>query len=201
MENQSSWRKTRVTWWICQHRSFREKGIRIDAWHKCLFGTPRVFTFVRFSDIINPRLHFSITTSLSVLYCVPRSKAPTVLKSMWNVFSEIALYDPNFTGKRLDGEPIELTKDTRHLMNMPTQIIQGKKNDCDLLNNKLHITCIVVIEIVHWTSRECYVCLYNYEFWLSLCKIVRSSGILLLPLWLPINNSPRVLPSGVEMNT
>jgi hypothetical protein len=22
-------------------------------------------------------------------------------------------------------------------------------------NNKLHITCIVVIEIVHWTSREC----------------------------------------------
>ena len=30
-----------------------------------------------------------------------------------------------------------------------------------------------------------FVCLYNYEFWLSLCKIVRSSVILLLPLlWL-----------------
>ena len=27
-----------------------------------------------------------------------------------------------------------------------------------------------------------FVCLYNYEFWLSLCKIVRSSEILLLPL-------------------
>ena len=27
-----------------------------------------------------------------------------------------------------------------------------------------------------------FVCLYNYEFWLSLCKIVRSSVILLLPL-------------------
>ena len=27
------------------------------------------------------------------------------------------------------------------------------------------------------------VCLYNYEFLLSLCKIVRSSVILLLPLW------------------
>ena len=27
------------------------------------------------------------------------------------------------------------------------------------------------------------VCLYNYEFWLSLCKIVRSSVILLLPLF------------------
>ena len=29
-----------------------------------------------------------------------------------------------------------------------------------------------------------FVCLYNYEFWLSLCKIVRSSVILLLPLLL-----------------
>ena len=35
------------------------------------------------------------------------------------------------------------------------------------------------------------ICLYNYEFWLSLCKIVRSSVILLLPLstsrWIPIS--------------
>jgi hypothetical protein len=30
-----------------------------------------------------------------------------------------------------------------------------------------------------------FVCLYNYEFWLSLCKIVRSSVILLLPLFAP----------------
>jgi hypothetical protein len=29
-----------------------------------------------------------------------------------------------------------------------------------------------------------FVCLYNYEFWLSLCKIVRSSVILLLPLYI-----------------
>jgi hypothetical protein len=28
-----------------------------------------------------------------------------------------------------------------------------------------------------------FVCLYNYEFWFSLCKIVRSSVILLLPLF------------------
>jgi hypothetical protein len=28
-----------------------------------------------------------------------------------------------------------------------------------------------------------FVCLYNYEFGLSLCKIVRSSVILLLPLY------------------
>jgi hypothetical protein len=31
-----------------------------------------------------------------------------------------------------------------------------------------------------------FVCLYNYDFWLSLCKIVRSSVILLLPLCLYI---------------
>jgi hypothetical protein len=28
-----------------------------------------------------------------------------------------------------------------------------------------------------------FVCIYTYEFWLSLCKIVRSSVILLSPLW------------------
>jgi hypothetical protein len=31
-----------------------------------------------------------------------------------------------------------------------------------------------------------FVCLYNYEFGLSLCKIVRSSVILLLPLLVPL---------------
>jgi hypothetical protein len=34
-----------------------------------------------------------------------------------------------------------------------------------------------------------FVCLYTYEFWLSLCKIVRSSVILLLPLfWHPVQS-------------
>jgi hypothetical protein len=33
-----------------------------------------------------------------------------------------------------------------------------------------------------------FVCLYTYEFWLSLCKIVRSSVILLLPLLFSVNN-------------
>ena len=34
-----------------------------------------------------------------------------------------------------------------------------------------------------------FVCLYNYEFWLSLCNIVRSSVILLLPLSTPENSN------------
>jgi Gpi18-like mannosyltransferase len=33
-----------------------------------------------------------------------------------------------------------------------------------------------------------FVCLYTYEFWLSLCKIVRSSVILLLPLFASLRN-------------
>ena len=36
---------------------------------------------------------------------------------------------------------------------------------------------------------DCFVCLYTYEFWLSLCKIVRSSVILLLPLFIDIVES------------
>ena len=48
-----------------------------------------------------------------------------------------------------------------------------------------------------------FVCLYNYEFWLSLCKIVRSSVILLLPLFHHQQNcSPRynwnIIESGVK---
>jgi hypothetical protein len=35
----------------------------------------------------------------------------------------------------------------------------------------------------HWATRVLFVCLYNYEFWLSICNIVRSSVILLLPLF------------------
>ena len=35
-----------------------------------------------------------------------------------------------------------------------------------------------------------FVCLHNYEFWLSLCKIVRSSVILLLPLFIKVYCGP-----------
>ena len=41
-----------------------------------------------------------------------------------------------------------------------------------------------------------FVCLYNYEFWLSLCKIVRSSVILLLPLFTHID--PRLISGEYE---
>ena len=33
-----------------------------------------------------------------------------------------------------------------------------------------------------------FVCLYNYEFWRSLCRIVRSSVILLLPLFVLLDS-------------
>jgi hypothetical protein len=42
----------------------------------------------------------------------------------------------------------------------------------------------------HFLMLTDFVCLYNYEFRLSLCKIVRSSVILLLPL---LSNSEHIL--------
>jgi hypothetical protein len=48
----------------------------------------------------------------------------------------------------------------------------------------LHWDRLIVIGLstIFWLLTD-FVCLYNYEFWLSLCKIVRSSVILLLPLF------------------
>ena len=46
------------------------------------------------------------------------------------------------------------------------------------------IALLGILGIQHLSSLLTdFVCLYNYEFWLSLCKIVRSSVILLLPLF------------------
>ena len=44
-----------------------------------------------------------------------------------------------------------------------------------------------------------FVCLYNYEFWLSLCKIVRRSLILLLPLFV-IDSSWKKLCITTKVN-
>jgi len=43
------------------------------------------------------------------------------------------------------------------------------------------LKCLYQVRVI--TVFTVFVCLYNYEFWLSLCKIVRSSVILLLPLF------------------
>jgi hypothetical protein len=43
-----------------------------------------------------------------------------------------------------------------------------------------------------------FVCLYNYEFWLSLCKIVRSSVILLLPLFTRFNLETLIFGIGMS---
>ena len=51
-----------------------------------------------------------------------------------------------------------------------------------------------------------FVCLYNYEFWLSLCKIVRSSVILLLPLFITqvifnLANTVYIISVGLHVST
>jgi hypothetical protein len=55
-----------------------------------------------------------------------------------------------------------------------TILEQNRKNSCQS-STKLSFTVFRLLT-------DC-VCLYTYEFWLSLCKIVRSSVILLLPLF------------------
>jgi hypothetical protein len=53
--------------------------------------------------------------------------------------------------------------------------------------------------LVHNTNTQFdSVCLYTYEFWLSLCKIVRSSVILLLPLF---REKQYLIPKSFNANT
>jgi hypothetical protein len=52
---------------------------------------------------------------------------------------------------------------------------------CTCLNLPLPVFAFTVFTVFRLLTD--FVCLYNYEFGLSLCKIVRSSVILLLPLW------------------
>ena len=49
-------------------------------------------------------------------------------------------------------------------------------------DRRLHQVRVITVLTVFRLLTD-FVCLYNYEFWLSLCKIVRSSVILLLPLF------------------
>jgi hypothetical protein len=57
----------------------------------------------------------------------------------------------------------------------------------DLTRPRLESRSTVKSSLVSYTARQC-VCLYTNEFWLSLCKIVRSSVILLLPLFTLVTN-------------
>jgi hypothetical protein len=52
--------------------------------------------------------------------------------------------------------------------------------DCHSLTHCLYQVRVITVFTVFRLLTD-FVCLYNYEFWLSLCKIVRSSVILLLP--------------------
>jgi hypothetical protein len=51
-----------------------------------------------------------------------------------------------------------------------------------LKNCLLQVRVITVFTVFRLLTD--FVCLYNYEFWLSLCKIVRSSVICYYPYWL-----------------
>jgi hypothetical protein len=64
-------------------------------------------------------------------------------------------------------------------------LFNGQKKEKDKTDKqrstKLYFWVITVFTVFRLLTD--FVCLYNYEFWLSLCKIVRNSVILLLPLF------------------
>ena len=60
-------------------------------------------------------------------------------------------------------------------------------NECltDVILQNVHLIWMFCLSLTAFTVFRLltdFVCLYTYGFWLSLCKIVRSSVILLLPL-------------------
>ena len=64
----------------------------------------------------------------------------------------------------------------------PNTMFQAKWHRCKVANSYSEYQVRVITVFTVFRLLTDFVCLYNYEFWLSLCKIVRSSVILLLPL-------------------
>jgi hypothetical protein len=77
----------------------------------------------------------------------------------------------------------ELTEAHRHLLGLGLKFVptNQKIDMTELIADVRVITVFAVFRLL-----TDFVCLYNYEFGLSLCKIVRSSVILLLPLFRPL---------------
>jgi hypothetical protein len=76
-----------------------------------------------------------------------------------------------------------------HRFDCSLQIISTSSHMHTTLTRHIHPLNIHDLSVASYRERFTvfrlltdFVCLYNYEFWLSLCKIVRSSVILLLPL-------------------
>ena len=62
-----------------------------------------------------------------------------------------------------------------------SQVIKSQNTIIYTVVNVLNIYIYTVFTVFRLLTE--FVCLYTYEFSLSLCKIARSSGILLLPLF------------------
>ena len=64
-----------------------------------------------------------------------------------------------------------------------TENTMAKKKPDKKTNNEMPVPSQGHYGVHSFPVVDWFVCLYTYEFWLSLCKIVRSSVILLLPLF------------------
>ena len=66
------------------------------------------------------------------------------------------------------------------LPNSTIDLVAGKSR-CPFFKCLYQVRVITVFTVFRLLTD--FICLYTYEFWLSLCKIFRSSVILLLPLF------------------
>ena len=98
--------------------------------------------------------------------------------------------NPRWEQKRTEGyvivSKLDMTKNQLPFL----FIIEIKQNPTNLFNyfiHKSYTICLYQVRVITvftvFRLLTDFVCLYNYEFGLSLCKIVRSSVILLLPLY------------------
>ena len=113
----------------------------------------------------------------------------------WNLLSYLDLFFLSiwnyFSGEM--GKYLAIIKTERlsfHVSDDFWNFISPNESTCQILDqNVLYffatLVVVVVVVITVFTVFRLltdFVCLYTYAFWLSLCKIVRSSVILLLPL-------------------
>jgi hypothetical protein len=71
---------------------------------------------------------------------------------------------------------------------VPYSVTVGKRTNNGTESFHLHVNAQITVFTVFRLLTD-FVCLYNYEFGLSLCKIVRSSVILLLPLFINLSKT------------
>ena len=95
------------------------------------------------------------------------------------------MYKSRFLLTFFTGTYLQLRNNSTVFEELEVSIVDLTVANVVLLATRSGVTVFTVFRLL-----TDFVCLYTYEFWLSLCRIARSSVILLLPLFLW--NSPNM---------